>query len=574
MAATTRACQYPLLQFAAVVVHVLAVVLCQTADDSHDYPKRAEALNSWLKSHTQHLSPSLIEVAPTDDMGLGVVVSAAGAGRIRTGTRLFELSINATLCRDRLAMEGKAGYGAILTAADEEQMVVLSILTEHALGPLSPFAPWLAAVPTPREIQTPWQWPEEEQRMIEPRSVAQMVMGIKRSAQSGYDGAKRYMASLKAFVRQKKAAAAAAERGAVGSVDAADNEDATAWSFERYAWARNLVDTRAWNLQGKKFLVPVADFFNHDEDDHDKGYTYSKHVYSRSQKFLDYHSIALVRGMKIVRVMSDRVGGAAGTPLHESYGDNTNDIYFAYHGFLPSRNERDCQVLRVGRGLVPRDRSSVNSELLRMITNERGLQGGQYDIWSAPVCVHRGEFPPVLEIISWIVALGLTTDAPLRTMLTDCIISSWNRRTGGRVPQAGYEREDHLRRSMRLCLINDDANAPLGGAVDDARRRIVEASTTRSRLTFVNRTHRIQHVIVTGNAKEEFGTLKMDAEDRILLGPDSGSASPHRKMIMAFRKSRKEYLRGVLHMVRASQRDMTSAVSDTHGHNGAHDDEL
>jgi hypothetical protein len=554
------------IHMSAVRAHDLLVLIVAAAacfgsgvsgiSSSRQYAQRADELNVWLRSQTDHLSSPLIEVAATDTMGLGVVVGSAGAHRIRAGTRLLELPVNATLCRDRLSQQGSAGYGSILAQADEEQMVILSLLTEYSLGDLSMFAPWIRAMPRPSEIQTPFQWSIAERKLIEPRALAQMVSSIEGSVRQGYDNAKRHFAALQTFVKKRT-----------------ESPLSDAFTFERYCWARSLVDTRAWNLQGKKYLVPVADFFNHEEDDHDKAYTFAKHVHSRSQKFMDYHMISNVKGVKVLRVLSDRDGGGAGTPLHESYGDNTNDIYFPYHGFIPVINRRDCQALRLGRGLVQRDRAGADAELLRMVSNDRGLQAqGQYDIWSVPVCVHAGEYPPLLEVVSWLVALGLTDDAPLRPMLKDCILTRWNQRGQGRAAQAGYQREDQLRRAMRSCLLE----TPQARTANDAqvREKILQTVTPVSVLRFVNRSHRIQHSILAANAREEFSTLKLDTEVAALQfaagsaeagdGVPWASVDKHRLgVIMSLRKTRKEFLKGALQLVRESQKAALANLQKT-----------
>ncbi|CUG94324.1 membrane-associated protein, putative [Bodo saltans] len=540
-----------LLVFAAVVC--LLPIIAASNDPLH-YTQRAADLNTWLRFQTSHVSPPLIEVAATEAMGLGVVVGREGAHRIRAGTRLLELPINATFCRERLAQRQatthEGGYGSILAQADEEQMVTLSILTEYALGDASQFAPWIRAMPTPDEIQTPFQWSKEERQLIEPRSLAQMVATVERSVRQGFDNAKRYISPLQAFVKKRKATVSPR------------NDDA--FSFERYCWARSLVDTRAWNMQGKKYLVPVADFFNHDEDEHDRAYSFTYHVHARSQKFMDYHMISHSKGVKVLRVLSDRDGGAAGSPLCESYGDNTNDIYLPYHGFLPAVNRRDCQSLRLGRGLIQRDRAVVDAELLRIVSHDRGVQG-HFDLWSVPVCVHRGEYPPLLEVAAWLVALGLTEDEPLKSMLKDCVLSQWNQRGQRRPAQAGYQREDQLRIAMRDCLLERESHHSdhLKQDASGIRVKILQTSSSASVMRFVNRSHRIQHVILTANAKEDFSTLKLDAEVAALQQAPSTSSSTsvgHHRIttIMSLRKARKEYLKGALQAIRESQKAATT----------------
>ena len=43
-----------------------------------------------------------------------------------------------------------------------------------------------------------------------------------------------------------------------------------------------------------------------------------------------------------VQVLSDRLH-KEGEQVFECYGDNSNSIYFKYHGFVPDDNQYDCQ---------------------------------------------------------------------------------------------------------------------------------------------------------------------------------------------------------------------------------------
>eukprot|EP01059_Diplonema_ambulator_P013820 TRINITY_DN24471_c0_g1_i1.p1 TRINITY_DN24471_c0_g1~~TRINITY_DN24471_c0_g1_i1.p1 ORF type:complete len:354 (+),score=117.42 TRINITY_DN24471_c0_g1_i1:70-1131(+) len=113
-------------------------------------------------------------------------------------------------------------------------------------------------------------------------------------------------------------------------------------TLAQYKWAKSVLATRAWHLKGKEYLVPGAGMFNHAMDSEDEAFTFKKATGIRSQKFLKYHEVL---GDGTAVVYSDRsVGG--GEELYESYGDNTNAIYYMYHGFVPERNPYDCYNFR------------------------------------------------------------------------------------------------------------------------------------------------------------------------------------------------------------------------------------
>ena len=120
-------------------------------------------------------------------------------------------------------------------------------------------------------------------------------------------------------------------------------------AFDDYLWARGVLSTRAWHLQGEEYLIPVAGMFNHALDDEDLSFDWTKYKGMRSQKFLTYHSL-LTNGDAIVK--SDR-NVAQNNQVFESYGDNTNAIYFQHHGFVPDANPYECYKFQLQRYLTP-----------------------------------------------------------------------------------------------------------------------------------------------------------------------------------------------------------------------------
>ncbi len=80
-------------------------------------------------------------------------------------------------------------------------------------------------------------------------------------------------------------------------------------------------------------MIPGADFFNHQEG---KSENYGISHYG--DNFLRYHQKDN-QGNYIIfcesTVHKDQ-------EIRESYGDNPNEIYMVYHGFVPKINEDEC----------------------------------------------------------------------------------------------------------------------------------------------------------------------------------------------------------------------------------------
>lgn len=113
---------------------------------------------------------------------------------------------------------------------------------------------------------------------------------------------------------------------------------------DAWLWAHSIVSSRALTMHGKKFLVPFADFFN-----------YAPHANLRDSDlgshFLHYHRVSDT----YFTVLADRVA-QAGDQLAEDYGDNGNDVYLQYHGFVPDVNPFTCWEFPIPSGTSLRKR--------------------------------------------------------------------------------------------------------------------------------------------------------------------------------------------------------------------------
>jgi len=121
-------------------------------------------------------------------------------------------------------------------------------------------------------------------------------------------------------------------------------------SMENYFWATSLCDSRALTIEGTKYLVPIADMFNYK----------SNPIPRRSANgnfFKDHHFIA---GDRFI-VKADR-STPSGSQVFMDYGDNPNEIYFTYHGFVPHFNPHDCIEIK-----YKLDNSDLKSELAKLV---------------------------------------------------------------------------------------------------------------------------------------------------------------------------------------------------------------
>eukprot|EP01061_Rhynchopus_euleeides_P008736 TRINITY_DN17890_c0_g1_i1.p1 TRINITY_DN17890_c0_g1~~TRINITY_DN17890_c0_g1_i1.p1 ORF type:complete len:540 (+),score=199.31 TRINITY_DN17890_c0_g1_i1:71-1621(+) len=250
------------------------------------------------------------EVRDTGNWGLGVYATAD----IKKGETILKIPKKWVVSHEGITQRARSLRATDKTAALEFKLYSsldnqndaliawLLIETVHK-GDNSEWAVWLRVLP--KEFHAPLQFSPAEMRLIQPVRVREEVENLRGDAATRYAKLKKQM-----------------------------------WfdfTLDNWKWAKSILSTRAWHMQGVETLVPVAGMFNHNPDDDDARFDYRTAGKTRSQKFLRYHTLS----SGVAHVMSDRAV-SAGDQVFESYGDNPSSIYFLYHGFVPAANPYDC----------------------------------------------------------------------------------------------------------------------------------------------------------------------------------------------------------------------------------------
>jgi hypothetical protein len=114
------------------------------------------------------------------------------------------------------------------------------------------------------------------------------------------------------------------------------------FNFDTYRWAAWNVHSRALTLRGVKYLIPLADMVNYQPLPDD-----GAHKRNHQDLFLKYHRITVDQrdeGTGTAEIFADR-DFEKGSLIVESYGDNPNNMYLRYFGFVPESNPTDCRTL-------------------------------------------------------------------------------------------------------------------------------------------------------------------------------------------------------------------------------------
>ncbi len=145
-------------------------------------------------------------------------------------------------------------------------------------------------------------------------------------------------------------------------------------SFEMWRWAKSIVDSRGFRIRGKLYLVPYADFFN-----------FSPHAEAREPSegdhFLQYHKVTGDSFSVFADRKSDR-----GEQLLEDYGDNSNDVYMTYHGFVPDKNQFACWQFP----LVPSSVLRRKGSRVKRMEVMQAVLGNMYNAQQA-LCLRAGQ---------------------------------------------------------------------------------------------------------------------------------------------------------------------------------------
>lgn len=104
-------------------------------------------------------------------------------------------------------------------------------------------------------------------------------------------------------------------------------------SFELYKWAVTIINSRGLRFHGIVYLSPMADLFN-----------YAPHSETRKaasgEFFTNHHKLAATADGGIT-ILADR-DVPKGSQVFEDYGDNNDDLYLKYHGFVANNNPFTC----------------------------------------------------------------------------------------------------------------------------------------------------------------------------------------------------------------------------------------
>eukprot|EP01040_Poterioochromonas_malhamensis_P003213 gene3213-3425_t len=209
-----------------------------------------------------------------------------------------------------------------------EQAIIMWLLYEKNLGILSSFYEYIQILP--EKVPSLIYFSDDEVQELQDSWFAEETLAYQREVQTNYQ---QFLEALRQMLVEKSndislivkqvflppARSSAADGFSVETLQAK-------FTFDDYLWALSILNSRALRFHGEIHLIPMADIFN-----------YEKHHQPRQQDngnfFLQHHR--LDPKTRSISIYADRNIETVGEQLFEDYGDNTNQIYLTYHGFVP-----------------------------------------------------------------------------------------------------------------------------------------------------------------------------------------------------------------------------------------------
>jgi len=275
----------------------------QTCDGETE---RLEVFSRWLTARDGVMISGKVSVKPFEGFGNGI----SADGHILRGEEVMRIPKQVIISKETIhssSLGGKALVEALEHKPDN--LLAAFLLLEKAKGLASNWFPYLQVLP--ESVPAVWLGNEEDLAMLGNEILAKRLANFANVV--GMEHGEIQSSILKAL-----------------ELDGVLGNSEFAISLDSFRWAISIVESRALNLNGEKYLTPLVDMFN-----------YEANLMPRSGNggdyFLQHHQVTSSH----VIVFADR-DALPGTQLFMDYGDNPSEVYLTHHGFVPDYNQFEC----------------------------------------------------------------------------------------------------------------------------------------------------------------------------------------------------------------------------------------
>ena len=281
---------------AFLISHI--TLLCFAAETIVD--NNSHLFLSWFSSNGGKSINVSIREFP--DMGRGVVATS----NLAENDNILFAPNHLQITKELVSKTSGANFAKLLQS--DEEVIIAYLLHEKSKGQESFWAPYIRVLPS--YVPTVIYFSPYEINEFQNPTLIRNIIGLQEEVESQY---KDFLTKCSSIWTQ-------------GNI--------TDISFADYQWASSIVSSRGLRFHGRIHLVPFADMFNYDP-----------HPVRRSSSsgdfFLKHHQL---QSNGDLIISSDR-NCVTDDQLFEDYGDNTNEIYMQFHGFVPKNNPFACILL-------------------------------------------------------------------------------------------------------------------------------------------------------------------------------------------------------------------------------------
>ena len=191
---------------------------------------------------------------------------------VRQEQKILSVALKWIVCRrTALLSGGRALRSAVRSLRGEEEVLLLLILHERALGNASRWHPYFAMLPGVDEVVAPIGFDNASLAMLQsPVFEAEARAKIEQLLARRARLAPLLKTTLLSESATKTKSKSKAKRGGAKSKrrgDAADamlqDRAAAVQRIEVWMWARHILDSRALSFRGERLLIPLVDFFRY-----------------------------------------------------------------------------------------------------------------------------------------------------------------------------------------------------------------------------------------------------------------------------------------------------------------------
>ena len=287
---------------------------------------------------------------------------------VRRETKILSVAVKWIVCRrTALLSGGRALRKAVRKLRSEDEVMLLLLLHERALGSVSRWAPYFAMLPSVDDVVAPIAFDNASIALLhspvfaaETRSYIALLKSRRARIAPLLNATLHDAIAKRAEKRGKKARPG--EGGDV--VDTMRRGAVEAQSDAAWTWAAHVLDSRALSYRGERLLVPLVDFFRYKPIG--RG--------GEAQDWEQYHRLE----RSAFSLHADR-DFALGEELKEDYGCMPSAQYFR-NGFVPRVNPCNCArllwsplLIMLRAGVSDEARDEPRTAALRALSAEAGL---------------------------------------------------------------------------------------------------------------------------------------------------------------------------------------------------------